>query len=282
MIIYTCLTNDYIDLHCDLPEGPLYVVFGIQDPPKPWVGGPIQDLGCPIRSSRVPKIKSPFCQPNVYVDASKLHTINEDFIKLSEEILSKDDFFIMQHPHQHTYLEECAEYICRGLCSEEEVIRITEEASAAGYNFSKYFSPLCTVLWRKGTEHELNNEWWKWYEVGGKRDQLAFSIALQQINTKYTYDNSRDVINKWSDANPIDGEWWKNKGGKYGGKEVDPISTVDKLSKITKLNKKFRYRAAILREPDQDPVWMFGDRSDYFYKNYRHLEIISGTYKGWR
>ena len=60
------------------------------------------------------------------------------------------------------------------------------------------------------------------------------------------------------------------------------IKPVDKLSKITKLNKRFRYRAAILREPDQDPVWMFGDRSDYFYKNYRHLEIISGTYKGWR
>jgi hypothetical protein len=138
------------------------------------------------------------------------------------------------------------------------------------------------VLWRKGTEHKLNEAWWKWYEVGGKRDQLAFSIALQQTNTKYTYEYSRDVINKWSDANPENGAWWKNKGGRYGRKEVDPVSTVDKLSKITKLNKRMRYRAAILRQPDRDPMWMFGDRSDMYRKDHPFIEMKNGLYSAWR
>lgn len=282
MIIYTCITNNYVDLYCDLPSGASYHVYGIVDPPAPWIGHPINDLGCPIRSSRMPKIKCPYDEPSVYIDGSKLHTINDDFIRLSEEIISNQGTAIMQHPHRHTYLEECAEYINRGFCTEEEVITITQKAKESGYNFSKYYSPLGTVIWRKGDEKDLNESWWKWYMIGGKRDQLSFDIAIQESKINITYLPCRETIDRWSDANPIDGVWWKNKGGKYGGELKDPNDTVDKLAEITKLSKRMRYRAAILTEPGFDLIWLFGDQSKYFRKNYPHLHMVHGLYQRWR
>jgi len=282
MIIYTCITNNYIPLHCDLPEGAEYIVYGVENPPAPWVGRPIEMMDCPIRSSRIPKILCPFKEPSVYIDAAKLHTINDNFIMVSKEIISNQGMSIMQHPHIHTYLEECAEYINRGLCTEEEVISITQKAKESGYKFSEFHSPLCTVLWRKGNEQDLNESWWKWYMRGGKRDQLAFAIALHETKTDIKYLPCRETINRWSDANPIDGVWWKNKGGKYGGELKDPNDTVDKLVEITKLNKRMRYRAAILTEPGLDLIWLFGDRSEDFRKNYPHLHMVHGLYQRWR
>ena len=44
MIIYTCITNNYVDLYCDLPSGASYHVYGIVDPPSPWIGHSIDDL----------------------------------------------------------------------------------------------------------------------------------------------------------------------------------------------------------------------------------------------
>ena len=76
--------------------------------------------------------------------------------------------------------------------------------------------------------------------------------------------------------------WWKNKGGKYGGELKDPNDTVDKLAEITKLSKRMRYRAAILTEPGFDLIWLFGDQSKYFRKNYPHLHMVHGLYQRWR
>ena len=234
MLIYTCITDDYVDLHTDLPEGPTYVVFGIENPPAPWTGGRIEDLGDPVRSSRKPKILCPFDQPNVYIDASKLYLINDEFLKLSEEILSQDKFFIMGHPHQHSYLEECAEYVSRGWVDPDTLLKFTTEVAETQFDFEEYFSPLCTILWRSGKTEEFNNLWWKWYNKGGIRDQLACSIALNSI--EYDTKSSRDIINRFSDASP-EGEWWNNRSGDYvyHDEEVNVIEFVDLLTEVTGL-----------------------------------------------
>ena len=65
---------------------------------------------------------------------------------------------------------------------------------------------------RKGDEKDLNESWWRWYMIGGKRDQLAFDVALQETKIDVNYFPCRETIDRWSDANPIDGVWWKNKG----------------------------------------------------------------------
>ena len=60
IIIYTSITDDYVDLCTDLPEGATYIVYGVENPPSPWTGASIEDLGDPVRSSRKPKILCPF------------------------------------------------------------------------------------------------------------------------------------------------------------------------------------------------------------------------------
>ena len=218
LLIYTCITDDYVDLCTDLPEGPTYVAFGVENPPAPWTGGRIEDLGDPVRSSRKPKILCPFDQPNIYIDASKLHLINEEFLKLSEEILSRDKFFIMQHPHQHSYLEECAEYVGRGWVSSDKLLEFTTLVSETQFDFEEYFSPLCTIIWRGSRNEEFDKLWWSWYNKGGVRDQLSFSVALQLSGIEYEYENSRLFLDKFTDGSP-EGVWFtqtdQNRCGDY-------------------------------------------------------------------
>ena len=245
MRIYTINTNNYIeDLH-----------------PPDWVEviTDVEDLGNPVRSSRKDKILCPFVdEDSVYVDASRVHLLNSKFLDLCEEILSKDVFFVMQHPHKHSYLEECAEYVQRGWVDEDTLYQYTCEIKNSGFDFTKHFSPLCTILWRKSGMGDFNEMWWKWYQRGGVRDQLSFSIALQMSNQKFEPHYSRDVINKFSDASPK-GIWWDVRQGDYKfavGKTQgeNPTNFVKKLSKLTGLSM-FRYRTGY----DRNGNLIFGD-----------------------
>ena len=111
---------------------------------------------------------------------------------------------------------------------------------------------------------------------GGRRDQVSLSIALQTdiVSKKpYGWEECRSCVGRWSDANPVDGAWWKNKGGRYGKKMIDPTETVEKLAKITGLSMQMRYRAAIMKETGD---WLFGDRSEFWNKNDKNLVIVNG------
>ena len=260
MIYYTINTDNYIE--------------NLQAPSWVKVITDVEDLGDPVRNSRQDKILCPFDEPSVYIDASKVHLLNDEFKKISEEIISKGVFTVMEHPHKHSYLEECAEYIHRGFMDPYEIINFTREVKQeTEFDFSKFFSPLGTVLWRNSEAWMPNMVWWKWYMRGGKRDQVSLSVALQTSGVKYGWDECRHCVSWWSDANPVDGAWWKNKGGRYGKKRIDPTDTVEKLSQITGLSMRMRYRAAIMKETGD---WLFGDRTGYWKKNDPKLVIVNG------
>jgi hypothetical protein len=222
MIYYTINTNNYIE--------------DLQAPDWVQVITEVEDLGDPVRSSRKDKILCPFEGPSVYIDASKVHLLNDDFKKLSEEIIGRGGFTYMQHPHKHTYLEECAEYVSKGWVDPDDVLKFTTELSETQFDFEEYFSPLCTIIWRSWNDHEFNKTWWKWYNRGGIRDQLSFSVAYQLVPQKSETVYSRDLINRFSDASP-EGEWWDNRTGDYlyYEDEVDIIEFIDLLTEVTGL-----------------------------------------------
>lgn len=221
-IYYTINTNNYIE--------------DLQAPPWVKVITEVEDLGDPIRSSRKDKILCPFDEPSVYIDASKVHLLNDDFKKLSEEIISKGEFTYMEHPHKHTYLEECAEYVSRGWVDPDDILKFTIELAETDFDFEKYFSPLCTIIWRPCNDTKFNEMWWEWYNRGGVRDQLSFSVACQLCPQKCETVYSRDIINQFSDASPT-GEWWNNKCGDYTyyNQDVDIVEFVDLLTEVTGL-----------------------------------------------
>ena len=228
MRIYTINTNNYIQ--------------DLQAPDWVEVITDVEDLGNPVRSSRKDKILCPFEEPSVYVDASKVHLLNSNFLDLCDEIFSENDFFVMKHPHQHSYLEECAEYVYRGWVDEKTLLNYTMKLKGV-YKFSDHFSPLCTILWRKNTK-EFNEAWWHWYNLGGIRDQLSASVALQLSGIEYGWEESRKLLNKFTDASP-DGIWWNNKCGAYQYSDPkDPGEFVNTLCELTGLSK-FRYRTRL-------------------------------------
>ena len=259
MIYYTINTNNYIE--------------NLQAPSWVQVITDVEDLGDPIRSSRKDKILCPFDGPSVYIDASKVHLLNDDFKKLSEEIIGKEYlchqqlgswFTYMEHPHKHTYLEECAEYMSRGWVAPDAILKFTIELAETDFNFEEYFSPLCTIIWRSWNDHEFNEMWWEWYNKGGVRDQLAFSVAYQLCPQKCETVYSRDIINQFSDASP-NGEWWNNKCGdyKYHNEDVDIIEFVDLLTEVTGLfDWKEYFRTGKDRITGQP---FYGDAASYSY-----------------
>lgn len=257
MKFYTINTNNYIK--------------DLQAPDWVEVITDVEDLGDPIRSSRRDKILCPFAdEDSVYVDASKVHLLNDKFRQLSEDILSKDHLFVMQHPHEYTYLEECAEYVQNGWVDQDTLYRYTCEIKNAGYDFEKHFSPLCTILWRKAGMQEFNKTWWEWYNRGGIRDQLSFAAALQMTKTRFETFPSIQVINMFSDASP-DGVWWKNRQGDYMYYDTkDPLAMVNLLAPITGLSL-MRYRTLDVVLKDEDLNYytkrMIGKVSGYAWKN---------------
>tara|TARA_R100000278_G_scaffold294_1_gene690 strand:- start:175 stop:2100 length:1926 start_codon:yes stop_codon:yes gene_type:complete len=222
MIYYTINTDNYIE--------------DLQAPDWVQVITEVEDLGDPVRSSRKDKILCPFDEPSVYIDASKVHLLNDKFKELSEDIISKGGFTVMEHPHRHTYLEECAEYVGKGWVDPDDILKFTTEVAETQFDFEEYFSPLCTIIWRDGKTKEFDKLWWKWYNRGGIRDQLSFSVALQLSDIKYDSVYSRDFINQFSNANP-EGEWWDNRTGDYVyyDDEIDIVEFVDLLTEVTGL-----------------------------------------------
>ena len=249
MIYYTINTNNYIE-NLKAPE---------------WVTVLDNfDGEDPVRGSRKQKILCPFDEPSVYIDASKVHLLNDDFKKLSEEIISKGIFTVMEHPHKHSYLEECAEYVSKGWVDPDDVLKFTIDVADTEFNFEQYFSPLCTIIWRPENNKDFNNLWWDWYNKGGVRDQLSFSVALQLSGIQHETIYSRDIINEFSNASP-DGEWWYNKCGDYVyyKDEVDVIEFVDLVTEVTGLFDWTKYfRTGTDRRTSQP---FYGDAGVYSY-----------------
>ena len=223
MIYYTVNIDNYIS---DLKPPPwIHVITEVEE-----------STGDPVRDSRIPKIKCPFSGPSVYIDASRVNLIGPKFMELTDKIFAEHDLFVLQHPHEHSYVEECAEYPHRGWVSEDDMFAFTDYVRGE-YDFTKHFQPMGTVIWRKDQD-EFNKRWWDLYMRGGVRDQLSMAVALPE---KYGSAPCREFVNQFSDASP-DGVWWQGKCGAYTRTERrDPRDFAMKMCKSTGLSR-FRYR----------------------------------------
>tara|TARA_Y100001972_G_C7634531_1_gene318517 strand:- start:386 stop:1096 length:711 start_codon:yes stop_codon:yes gene_type:complete len=229
-----------------MPEGHEYICFGEAEAVGPWKVMPGKDCGNPIRSSRYYKINCPF-ESSVYVDATKLHLLKEPFFSISEEILNTydDKMFCLEHPHRHSYLNEMMEYYNNGWWSKNEIMQYTALLKDNGFDFKKFFSPLCTILWRKN-RNKFNEMWWTWYEKGGIRDQMSFSTALQALEMNFRYDDSIKFLNNFTNAG-YKGEWWDTRQGDYRyHKNNDSDRVLEVLCNMTGLSS-FRYKPCCRR-----------------------------------
>ena len=240
MLIYTCIENNYAALPADMPPGHEYICYGDAEAVGPWKVYPSKDYGNPVRTSRYYKILCPFDGPSIYCDATKLKFLNRTFFELSEIIFEKDKMFCLQHPHKHSYLNECMEYYRKGWVSYEDIINFTSYLTMVGFDFSEWFSPLNTILWRNN-QNEFNMKWWDLYMRGGVRDQLSYGAALPLLEKPFMYDYSLEFLNHWTDAGR-GGKWWNVRQGDYSyskpDREKELLTALCKMTGLSRLRYK--------------------------------------------
>ena len=227
MIIYTSITNNYCELPSIEDQGHTYICFtdGSIKPQKPWK---FREINCdstdPIIQSRHPKINPHlyFDEPSVWIDASRLHLLNDDFYRISEKLLSRNDAFILTHPEEHSYTEECFEYYLRSWVDEEKIFKLTKELKKFDYDFENHKTIFGCIMWRNNTEKikEWSKKWWEFYNICGPRDQLAGSAALKITHSDVEVDMSHpaEIITQFCFYR----DFWDNIGttGQYNnGKE---------------------------------------------------------------
>ena len=240
MLIYTCIENNYCSLPVEMPPGHEYVCFGDAEAVGPWKVYPSIDQGHPIRTSRYYKINCPFDGPSIYCDGTRLHLLNETFFDLSEVIFDSEKMFCLQHPHRHSYLNECIEYYRKGLVDYITTIQFTDHLKSLNFNFTDWFSPLNTILWRN-SEQEFNENWWELYMKGGIRDQVSYGATLSLMDKDFVYDYSLEFLNHFTDAG-YQGKWWDIRQGDYKyhnpGKESQLLSELCIMTGLSR----FRYK----------------------------------------
>jgi len=242
MIIYTCITNNY----CELPEledlGHEYICFhdGTVQEKFPWKLREIKyQHDDPVVLSRHPKIlfHEYFDEPCVYVDASRLHLINnKQFFDISEVIL-EEELLVMDHPEQHNYFEECLEYYLRSWVDEDKIFALTDYLKDKNYNFVDHNTIFACILWRSPNKNTINwsNLWWDLYLKCGPRDQLSGSASLKMSGIEYTREHPASIISQFVFYR----DWWNDlsgKSGEYCSKEIKIWNWkqfIDTLSKVS-------------------------------------------------
>jgi len=239
MIIYTSITNNY----CELPEiedlGHEYICFhdGTVKPKSPWQLRNIKyEHEDPVVLSRHPKIlfHEYFDEPCVYVDASRLHQINnKEFFDISEKILNSRDLILMRHPENHNYFEECLEYYLRSWTTETNLVNITKHLNDRNYNFSEHETFLGTILWRTPTDDvvEWCELWWELYQKSNPRDQLPGSAALKLSGIEYQLEYTYPIISQFV----LYKDFWKDINGNSGNYSVKKRSKSSWQDVVTKI-----------------------------------------------
>ena len=242
MIIYTCITNSY----CELPEiedlGHEYICFtdGTVEAKSPWKLREIKyQHEDPVVLSRHPKIlfHEYFDEPCVYVDASRLHQIsNEVFFEIANDIISSGDLFLMEHPEQHNYLEECFEYYSRSWVDADRIIEFTKYLKDNDYDFENHDTFFACIMWRTPNEQTIkwSKLWWELYEKCYPRDQLSGSASLKLSGIDYTAEHPYNIVSEFVHYKDF---WYQLLGGSgdysNGKKQVEWKEFMQTLTDIT-------------------------------------------------
>jgi hypothetical protein len=198
MIIYSCITNGYDEIPDDHYYDPdvRYVMFhdGTVEKKGPWEFIDIRDYNLDIKNKRdialYPKI-NPYVffergEDTVWIDGCYIMT--KEFVELSKENLDKFDISILEHFKKFSYCEEILEGFMCAWYSEEEVLHVTQYLETLGYNFRKYRSPMCAIIWRKLSDEVIEHSklWWKLIfakkDYMPCRDQVGFDASLQLLD----------------------------------------------------------------------------------------------------
>ena len=199
LIVYTCITNGYDEIPEQNYYDPdvRYVCFHdgtIDTTVKPWE---YIELNLDIKDPRDyayyvkahPHDFFPKDSYTVWIDGCFILT--EKFIKNS---MKSFPFSILRHGGRFSYIEEMLEGFNCAFFGYKDGLDISRSLNEAGYNFKKYSSPQCTIVWRKLTEEikYFDDVWYSWGNQKYNRDNIPFDAAIQLTGISPSFYDDRD------------------------------------------------------------------------------------------
>ena len=249
LIVFTCITNAYDEFPEDsfYEEDVRYVCFHdgtIDTSIGPWeyiqldldIEDP-RDFAYYVKAH--PHEYFPKDSHTVWIDAC--FKLTKEFIENSRKSFP---FSVLRHGGKFTYIDEVLEGYTCAFFGESDVINLSNELKESKYNFKKYSSPQCTILWRKLTDDviKFNEEWYKWGSKGYNRDNIPFDAAMQLTGiTPQFYDNRNESGIALGYANKIGR---KGKHPQHGNKKQyrNQEQFLKRIGSITGLHSKFYAR----------------------------------------
>ena len=248
LIVFTCITDKYDVFPKESYYDPnvKYVCFHdgtIDTTVKPWI---YVELDLDIKDPRdfafyVKANAHEFFPDNSYtVWIDGCFVLTEDFITNS---MKSFPFSVLRHGGKFSLYDEILEGYTCAFFTEHTLISFLDDLKEHGYNFKKYSSPQCTIVWRKLTDDiRMFNE--RWYYWGKKinRDNIPFDAATQDTGVDPLFYDDRDRSGiKLGFYNKIGR---KGKHPQHGDKKqyqrVDQL--LWKLYEITGLNPKIHVK----------------------------------------
>tara|TARA_B100000900_G_scaffold258603_2_gene220407 strand:- start:1378 stop:2961 length:1584 start_codon:yes stop_codon:yes gene_type:complete len=199
LIVYTCITNGYDQI----PEQSYY------DPDVRYVCFHDGTIDTTVGSWEYIELDLDIEDPRDYSYYVKAHPheffpdnsytvwIDGCFI-LTKEFIDNSKksfpFSVLRHGGKFSYYDEMLEGYTCAFFKHEDAINLTSALNESGYNFKKYSSPQCTILWRKLTEDvkEFDDVWYAWGSKNYNRDNIPFDAAMQITGIKPSFYDGRD------------------------------------------------------------------------------------------
>ena len=103
-------------------------------------------------------------------------------------------FSILRHGGRFSYIEEMLEGFNCAFFGYKDGLNISRSLNESGYNFKKYSSPQCTIVWRKLTEEikYFDDVWYSWGNQKYNRDNIPFDAAIQLTGISPSFYDDRD------------------------------------------------------------------------------------------
>ena len=199
LIVFTCITNNYDVFPKESYYDPnvKYVCFHdgtIDTTVEPWI---YVELDLDIEDPRdfafyVKANAHEFFPENSYtVWIDGCFILTEEFVKNS---MKSFPFSVLKHGGKFSFLDEVIEGYTCAFFSEKNLLNFVNDLRDDGYNFKKYSSPQCTIVWRKLTEDIkiFNERWYMWGNKKYNRDNIPFDAAIQDTGTEPLFYGDRD------------------------------------------------------------------------------------------
>jgi len=123
-------------------------------------------------------------EKTVYIDSNRL--MKKNFVDKCIQIFDKSDFAVLKHPLRKSFLDELIDWYLISVIKQKDFKKIIKLFEEYNYNYSTHLCPHLYCIWRRDNtlNRKFSKQWWKNYKIFKLRDQLLFSLTLQQnLNT---------------------------------------------------------------------------------------------------